>query len=331
MAHRALRSFVSFRLAAAIAALIGLLLVATPARAQPAQCRVGAYVTGLSPINFGDQEVHVDAYTWIRCPISVTPENMLLSVTGANEEDRGEVYTEDSASERYRYERIRATLRVPLSLRHYPFDTQRITLDLEGANATASDVRFVLDDDPVMRGSACCLDAGVNIPDWRVIRSRASAGVRAYPSRFGYTFGAQDAHAYPRFRVELTLQRQVRPYLWKVLLPLLIILAMALMSSFWPPDNLEATSNVLIASLLSVVAAHLTQRSELPNTGYLVTSDLFFVHAYLMLLLMLIVGTRAHLHDGAGRHEAARALQRRERVLVPVATALGWALVAALG
>lgn len=313
-----------------LAALLTIALSST-AFAQPAECRVGAFVTGLSPIDFGTQEVHLDAYAWMKCPSAVPTEHMTFSVVSANEEDRGEAYEENANGVRYRYERIRATLRVPLSLRRYPFDTQRIAIDLESSNATASEVRYVLDDDPALTARPCCLDDSVGIPDWRFVSVIPHTDLHRYRTHFGYVNATSDAQAFPRFRVEVIVHRQVWPYLWKVLLPLVIILAMGLASSFWPADNLEASSNVLIASLLSVVAAHLTQRSELPNTGYLVTGDWFFINAYFMLLLMLVVASRVNHLALSGHEHEALALQRRERRVIPVLAIAGWSLVIAVG
>ncbi len=317
-------------LVALVCALVAALFTA-PALAQPAVCRVGAYVLDLSSIDFGAQQVHVDALVWIRCPTSVSRENMVLSVMGAVAEARSEAYTEESDGERYSSERIRATLRVPLSLRRYPFDTQRIRLNLESTNATASEVRFAPDDDPVLRTRPCCLDEAVKVPNWHIESSVPMIGIHRYQTRFGYTIGQADAQIYPHFHVELTLRREVRAYLWKLLLPLAILLMIVFASSFLPPTRLEASSLVLIGALLAVVLAHLSQRNELPNTGYLVTGDLFFVHTYLSLLLLFAVTVRAHLAHASGEPDEALWLQRTARRILPVFVLGGWALVARLG
>lgn len=316
----------------ALAAGLAALLVAAPVGAQPALCRVGVYVLSLSPVHVETADVRVDAIVWMRCPIAVTRENMALSIMGASEDRRAEAYVEESGGERYFGERVRATLRVPLSLRSYPFDTQRVRVVFEATNATVSEVHYALDDvDPTLRARPCCLDEAVSIPNWRIVSSVPRVGFHRYRTRFGYTFGQADAAAYPHFHVELTLRRDVRPYLWKTLLPLAIILAMAWLRSFWHPARIEAAASALSGALLAVVLLHLAQRGELPHTGYLVTGDLFFLHAYLMLLLMLAAVTRAHHAENAGEHDEALWLQRAERRVVPALTLVGWGLIALLG
>lgn len=316
---------------AAVALALTALLAGGGAGAAPATCRVGVYLTGLSPINFGDQTVQIDFYTWTRCPESVTAENARLAMVGANSEERSEVFEEARGGERYRYERVRATVRVPLSLRRYPFDTQRIPISMESSNATADDVRLTLDDDAVLWGSQCCMDDSVQIRDWVVRSAVARTDVRRFRTRFGYHSATQDLTSYPRVQVVVEIQREVLPYIWKVLLPLAIIIAMALQCAFWPLGDFDASTNVLIASLLSVVASHLTQRSELPNTGYLVHGDLFFMHAYLMLLLMLVTAGVIRRCAVSGREELAHKLQRIQRWAIPISTLVGWGLIGKTG
>lgn len=221
---------------------------------------------------------------------------------------------------------------MPLSLRDYPFDEQRVWLDFESAWGRG-DLRLALDDEDaaLLQAPLCCLDRSVSLPDWDLERAKASIDVHEYATAFGYPKGAGDNRHFDRLRLEVVVQRELLPYLLKYLFPLLVILAMAYSRCFWGPDQLDSSVAVVTTALLAVVALHLAHATGLPEIGYLVKGDLFFLHTDLTLVSSLIALVVEHRLDAAGRSEAAQRVLKWERRLFPVVVAAGWSVVFALG
>lgn len=84
-------------------------------------------------------------------------------------------------------------------------------------------------------------------------------------------------------------------------------------------------------ALLAVVALHLAHATGLPEIGYLVKVDLFFLHTDLTLGSSLIALVVEHRLDAAGRSEAAQRVLTWERRLFLLVVLVGWSAVFALG
>ncbi len=299
--------------------------------AAPAECRVGAFVYGLSQFNVAAQTVDVDLYVWVSCPKGTDKEAMKLAVVGASNEVRDDLYEDDIDDRLYRYERIRATLRVAQDLRKYPFDLQKVFIDLESSRLSVDNITFTLDDDPAMvRRPKCCIDDSVQLSEWTITEVLPAAEVHAYETRFGIHDPTIKAQSYARLSIDIVAERIVAPYLLKVLFPLFLILAVAYLTWWFKPDDVDAVTSLLVTCLLAAVALHLAQATSLPNVGYLVMSDWFFLHAYAMLLVMLGLFTAGYRWSSSEQAERAVKLQRAARAVLPVLLVAGWVAPIAL-
>lgn len=307
--------------------MLGVLLLATLG-AEPIRCEVGAHVVGLSQINIAERAADVDLYWWIRCPKGTGEGEMSTALMNANDIQSGDTYREDVGEIAYQSQRLQARLKVPLSLKHYPFDKQKILIDIE-ATWSRKFVAYVLDPDdgPTKQTPVCCLDESVDLPDWKIERVTASVDTHHYGTSFGFPGQAAELKAFERLRLEIVAHREVLPYIIKYLLPLLIILAMAYARCFWGTDQLDSSTAVVSTALLAVVALHLAHATGLPEVGYLVTGDLFFIHSELVLVAMLTALVVEYRLDTTERTALANKIAAWERALLPPLVLLGWAAI----
>ena len=114
-------------------------------------------------------------------------------------------------------------------------------------------------------------DEGIVIPGWNLI------GVD-YET---YEYVEQDGFPYKGFIVELEVKRISNYYLYKIFLPILLILIIT-WSVFWiHPSQIEAKVNITIVALLSLIAYNLIMDEEIPKLDYLTFMDAFILLSYL--------------------------------------------------
>ena len=114
-------------------------------------------------------------------------------------------------------------------------------------------------------------DEGIVIPGWNLI------GVD-YET---YEYVEQDGFPYKGFIVELEVKRISNYYLFKIFLPILLILIIS-WSVFWiHPSQIEAKVNITIVALLSLIAYNLIMDEEIPKLDYLTFMDAFILLSYL--------------------------------------------------
>lgn len=174
---------------------------------------------------------------------------------------------------RVEFERqMNVTLSAQLDLRRLPFDTQRLQIEVESFQHQADAMEFVLPKDNLR------MTKRISLQQWEPLDV---AAVVAPIFRDVYQ------ETYSRATVTITLKRHFHFYLWQMIVPLVIVLAMAFAVFFLPPEDLSDRMSVIIASLLTVVALSYSLHSGLPKIPYLTIIDWLFVLAYVFLGLAM--------------------------------------------
>jgi hypothetical protein len=85
------------------------------------------------------------------------------------------------------------------------------------------------------------------------------------------------------------MRRILFPYLITLFLPLAILVCVSLLVLLIPREQFNPRNGLVMSSLLGVLVYHMATARSLPQVGYLMTSDLYFVIAY-GLLAVLVLG-----------------------------------------
>ena len=186
----------------------------------------------------------------------------------------------------------------------FPFDEHRLPLRFVGVPSSPP-ARFVLDED----GGATLRDPDLfSIPNWSI----------ADPHVEIERFQALGREA-PAFTVSFRAARNPGFYVWKLLVPLCLVVMMS-WSAFWvDPSHVGPQISVSVTSMLTLIAFRLSISYLVPNLPYLTRLDGFMLGATLLVLLALgeVVWT-SRLTD-AGAVDRARIIDRRGRVVFPIA------------
>jgi hypothetical protein len=170
-----------------------------------------------------------------------------------------------------------------LDLRKLPFDTQQLKLELESFQYLADQVEVVLP------AGNLRIAKHISLPQWEPGKLVGQVAPE---------YRAEYNETYSRATVILEVKRHTQFYIWQMMVPLAIVLAMAFAVFFLPPKDLSDRMSVIIASLLTVVALSYSLHSGLPKISYLTVIDWFFVLAYIFLgLAMAGMVWISNLHD----------------------------------
>ena len=96
---------------------------------------------------------------------------------------------------------------------------------------------------------------------------------------------------------------------------------MAYLVFFLPASQLDTSASIAITALLSCMAYNVAVSQSMPEIGYLVLSDKFFIGTYVLLLLTLLEEIWTFVLDGRGATELALRIDRWSRVLFPLMVA----------
>jgi hypothetical protein len=198
----------------------------------------------------------------------------------------------------------------PLRLQSFPFDRQAFRVQFVAIRYRPDEVTLVPDENWVRDGlqQGAGMSPSITLPDWAVESWDAKANVYALTPgmRFsGYIF-------------EFTAARNVKHYLLKVILPLVLIVMMS-WSVFWTePTNSNTQFSVAVTSMLTLIAYRFAVDSELPRLPYMTRLDVFFLISTLLVFFSLIEVLVTTILDNNKQNARAKKIDRYCRVIVPV-------------
>jgi hypothetical protein len=210
-----------------------------------------------------------------------------------------------------RSRRIHSTLHSRYDLRRFPFDAQKLVLELTDAEYDSSDVSY--QSAPLHLG----LDADVReqLAAWSI---GGTPGFALARHAFSWEPGAPQ---YDHATITVEARRQVGFYLTRFFLPLFLIVAVAL-TVFWiHPEDLNSQVGIGVTCLLAVIAFQFAESSSLPAVAYLTFADRVYAICYFAIALAMIESIWGNTLVRRGQHDRADRLDRICRWAFPVGIA----------
>lgn len=242
---------------------------AHPRFGGPAHVKVGAVISHVRDYNIQTGQFEAELFLSLT---SIDKEMPNLRLVFTNGKSVDQELVADTPT--FKLLRVRGEFGGPVDLRHYPFDTQVLPVEIEDMFAGVDQVVFEADQ------ARTSLDEDFAVPGWGVALIAAKAWKHRYPPRFD-----RDDLQISRYKVEVGLDRFGVSAALSVFVPAYIIVIIALTGMWVPPEELEVRSNTGAPMLAAAVLFHYALLSTLPATGYLTRADKVMMGTYIALLL----------------------------------------------
>jgi hypothetical protein len=170
------------------------------------------------------------------------------------------------------------------SFRHYPFMSVSLPLALEVNDVDGGLSYSQLRLEPDIRNSGMGLFAhiiGWINQGWSIAEYR-----HHYASNFGW--GGQE-HDYSLVLFETSFGTSSWASFWRLLLPLIVLMAMVLLVFKVRPDEQDARASIPVTVLLTLVFLQQSYRDELPALPFLTFIDQVYVIAYIVTLFAFVL------------------------------------------
>jgi len=177
-------------------------------------------------------------------------------------------------------QRISGRLAVDLSLQDFPFDTQRLTIDIVSYRYLPSDLVFSTDTEFVANASTFTADGW----QFEILQPEFTA-FKLTPNGAGRS----------KLTFAVAAQRNAGFYVLTLALPMTLILFMAWTVHWLQPSVVPARMGMSTATVFSLIALGVSFRLSLPQIDYLTQADRFVMYSTLLVLLSLgitVVATR---------------------------------------
>jgi hypothetical protein len=215
--------------------------------------------------------------------------------------DRATVWPEGAVRYAQRY---RGTLSFPHRLDEFPFDEHVIRISMVPLGNVLQDVELTVDAENTQR------QPKLTIPDWTL----------------GSAAGRIDSLITPgldrtlsQFHFEISAHRRPEYYIWKVLMPLILIVAMS-WSVFWiNPAQFGPQIGMSATSMLTLIAFQFAMAGILPRLSYFTELDAFITASTGLVFLALLESLTTSYLVSVERKELALRMDRICRWAFPLA------------
>jgi Neurotransmitter-gated ion-channel ligand binding domain/Neurotransmitter-gated ion-channel transmembrane region len=194
------------------------------------------------------------------------------------------------------------TFTVPLNLRDFPLDSHKLYIRLESFYGP-EDLQLLIDEKLTGWNST------LSIPDWIVTDGQVNIGKK---------FRSDQERELAEFVFSFNIKRHIGYYLWKVIVPLSLIIMMSWSVFYIDPNRLEASVGLSATSILTLFAFQFTISTHLPKIAYLTRMDKFTMSCSVLILLALFEGIMTSYLAKINKTETALKVDYFSRIAFPV-------------
>ena len=202
-------------------------------------------------------------------------------------------------------ERSSAELSNAFRLRSFPFDLQELEVLIHVPAAEEALVEL-----STMDGDSLTAEPRVyaSLAQWDVTRLTASVMPIAGLGR----------RTISEVRFAIAIARRHQFYIWKVFLPLLLMVVLSWTVLWIDPSELSSQTTISVTTILTLIAFSYALSASLPKVPYLTLIDVFFLTCYSFAFLTAVEVTAVHWAERSGRVALSRRLRRSSRTLLPI-------------
>jgi len=260
-------------------------LKAISANAQ--QVKTGIYAVNLYNLDPSSNTYYLDFYAWFKWKGDIDPIANLEFTNGVEDWGLTQVPGYEEPKElpdgsMYQIARVEGRFVQPFTLARYPLDQQTLHVTIE--NSVYPIDQLVYDADQVDSG----FSEDLSIPGWKIKNFQLQSLEHRYQSKFGLPASLAESSIYSALRYELQISRPVSFFIWKLLLPLVIVLISSWGAFILNPHFVDSRILMPVTALLTTVFLQQSYSAALPDVGYLVLLDKIYALAYILIIAAIL-------------------------------------------
>ena len=156
------------------------------------------------------------------------------------------------------------------NLKSFPFDKQKIKIFLRQDIKDLDDHRLFVSTDLLYK--AYQFKEENSIQGWNIEKVNLGYKIYDHPTKKQFMDG---------FQLEYEIERKSSYYVYKIILPIILILVVCWSALWIPKRELESRLTITIVCLLSLIAYNFVIDSDLPKLEYLTIMDYFILNSYI--------------------------------------------------
>ncbi len=308
-----------------------------PYHGQPLEITIGLHIVNIASIDEVSEQFAMDAYLfarWIDPRLAFTPSGpddkerdyepeqiwipQLEIINAVSPRERADTSVRVAPDGTVNYaERCKVGVSSKFELRRFPFDRQSLVIIIHPFLVDGPHIAFKLGDHSAWTASE--FESYSSLAQWHLTAVAPQVGMA--PTYGGLTV--------PEARFAISVQRRSSFYLWKVFLPLLLMVFLS-WAVFWiEASDLSNQVQIAVTTILTVIAFAFAISATMPRLPYLTYIDAFFLECYIYVFLAVVELMTVHVtHRSEKRRDVGLRIRKYSRWVIPASFVVSNALIA---
>jgi len=234
--------------------------------ATPQQVDVGIYLLDIYDVDLAKCTYAADFYLWFRWRGDVDPREFEIMNGYLESKEHADLKRLPGVT--YVSYRCRAVLHGAFDFRNYPWDSQKLVIEIEDASHDTRQLVYAADRANSSTHPELCVGS------WTPEPVICYAKDVDYRTNFGEpTRPAGQKATYSRFYFVVPVGHSGAAPLVRLFMPLFVSVAIAFLAFLLRPDDLDPRFGVGIAAVFGAVSSQILVRSSLPDTAQITVGD----------------------------------------------------------
>lgn len=246
---------------------------------------VGIYINRVDSLSYVKGNYVVDMTLWFRWRNPSLHPNKTFTIKGATINNRRDEYDGLMGQSDMHWAGVDIVATVPnkFDIEKFPFDAQKLLIQIEEMEQGAQIVNYRLDETHMR------LNPRLQIPGWRVDGDNAFITFNEYPTNFGYNDGKNDAaFVSSQLNYELLLSRISMLSGMKLIFAPMVAILILFFTSLLPTTQ-SARFGVGTTAIFALVSSHYLILTQLPESNHITIAEQVVLFGLLQALIYFMV------------------------------------------
>lgn len=273
---------------------------------------VGAYINGISDLDLKSGSAKIDAYIWFRSQNNLKILDT-VEVMNGDKPETSSIVTKKIGKVFYSSERIQLDTRQIFNLKKFPLDHQILRIDLENSELDSNELQFEPDQNNTKVSESLVL------PGWKIGKPTIKVIDKVYDTNYGDLTMGDNASSYSRAIIEIPIEREGMGYFFKLFGTVFLSAAVAFLSFYIRPDDLDPRFGLGVGGIFAVVASNFVLSSMLPETHEFTMGEALLLMTIVSIFIALLESVISLRYWEEGKTDAALKLDRYAGIYLPIA------------
>ncbi len=281
--------------------------------AQKDTCKLGLYLNAVYDFNIEEKSFMADFWIWMNYTNDSLKFDEALELPNSKSAEFNHYSLEKKGNINWATQKCKAQVMHQWDVSKFPFDEQRLTIELEDARYDASQLIYIADT------ANSKVDCSFNSKEWSIVSFRVKDDKRVYKTTYGNP-ELSGSSVYPRVVAELVINRNNS---WMMLAKMLTGAYVAFLISclvfFVSSENQDSRFGLCVGGLFAAIGNKYIVESAIPgSTSNTLMDD---VHNLTFTFILLIVGLiiyNLRLYESGDEAKRKKSIRLDRRAFVVV-------------